>query len=431
VTSRTLSRQTPLAGDSYAAFLAELSARFVNTRIELLDEVIRDALRRIVEFLDVDRCSLTRITSSREVVLVSAYSPPGVPPPPPGNACAQLPWYANELVHGRIVNLTHPSDLPPQASDEQAYMQDSGMRSHLAIPINVGGMPTCALSVAMFRRAMTFTPEFIVSLRLVGEVVANALARRESEGRLRRMEAELSHLTRVATVGQLAASIAHEINQPLCAIVSNAQAALRLLTQGKSAAGEVRAALRDIAADSKRAGDIVSRSHRLLKPRELSLQSVSVNDIVRDVMTLMHGEILIRHLRARAELQDDLPAVDGDPVQLQQVMLNLFVNAADATATVSPGDREVTIRSEKVDDQVRVLVSDNGIGLTPDVAARMFDPFFTTKSNGLGMGLAINRTIMDAHGGHIWASANSGRGVTVTLSLPARAPARTPASRKA
>jgi signal transduction histidine kinase len=112
-------------------------------------------------------------------------------------------------------------------------------------------------------------------------------------------------------------------------------------------------------------------------------------------------------------------------------MLNLFVNAADATATVSPGDREVTIRSEKVDDQVRVLVSDNGIGLTPDVAARMFDPFFTTKSNGLGMGLAINRTIMDAHGGHIWASANSGHGVTVTLSLPARAPARTPASRKA
>jgi signal transduction histidine kinase len=407
----------------FATFLAELSARFVNVRIESVDDEISGALRGIVERLDVDRCSLGRISAGGEFALLSSYSPPGMPPLPP-DACAKLPWYADELAHGRIVHLSRAADLPPHADVERAFMRDSGMKSHLGVPISVGGMPLCAMGVSAFRRRMTFPQEFVASLQLIGAVFANALARRENEFRLRRMEAELSHVTRVATVGQLAASIAHEINQPLCAIVSNAQAALRLLRQGKSGVGEARAALRDIAADSKRAGDIVSRSHRLLKPRELSLQPVSMNDIVRDVMMLMHGDMVIRHIRAKTDLQDDLPAVAGDAVQLQQVVLNLFINAADATAPVSDRAREVTIRTETVDGHVRVLVSDNGVGLTPDVAARMFDPFFTTKNNGLGMGLAINRTILEAHGGQIWACANSDRGTTVAFSIAAR-PSRT------
>jgi signal transduction histidine kinase len=408
----------------FAAFLAKLSARFVNLRIECMDDEIRDALRSIVEFFDVDRCSLARITAVGELSVICAYTISDVAPVPSDDACAQLPWYANELARGRIVHVPRPSELPPLATLERTYMRDSGMKSHLGIPVTVGGMPLCALGVATFRRYTSFPQEFILSLQLIGEVLANALARRESESRLRRMEAELSHLTRVATIGQLAASIAHEINQPLCAIVSNAQAALRLLTQGKRGAGEVRAALRDIAADCKRAGDIVSRSHRLLKPRELTLQPVSLNEVVRDVLALMHGEILIRQVRARLDLRDDMPQVAGDPVQLQQVVVNLLVNAADATATGSSSEREVTVRTEAADGQVRVLVSDNGIGLTTDVAARMFDPFFTTKANGLGMGLAINRTILEAHGGKIWATPNGDRGTTVAFSLPVRPPVK-------
>jgi signal transduction histidine kinase len=408
----------PALNQSLAVFLARLSARFINVPAESMDEGIRDGLRSLAEFLEVDRCSLARITAGGEVSVVGCYAAPGVTSVPTGGAGVQLPWYANELAHGRVVQISRPADLPPQATVERAYMRDSGAKSHLGIPITVGGMPLCALSVTTFRRRMDFPQELVTSIRLMGEVLANALARGESEGRLRRMEAELSHLTRVATVGQLAASIAHEINQPLCAILSNARAALRLLGQGKAAVGEVRAALRDIAADSNRAGEIVSRSHRLLKPRELALQRVALNDIVRDLLVLMHGEILIRQVRVRLELADELPTVVGDPVQLQQVVLNLFVNAADATALVSGREREMTIRTEVVDGQVRVLVSDNGVGLTRDVAAKMFDPFFTTKTSGLGMGLAINRTIMDAHGGNLWAFANGDHGSTVGFSIP-------------
>src|SRR5688572_29390174 len=226
-----LSPRLPTMAHSLAAFLAKLSARFINVRVESMDDGIRDGLAGLAEFLKVDRCSLARISAGGDVSVVGCYAVPGVASVPTGGAGVQLPWYANELAHGRVVQITRPSDLPPQATVERAYMRESGAKSHLGIPITVGGMPLRALTVTTFRRPMDFPEEFITSIRLMGEVFANALARRESECRLRRMEAELSHLTRVATVGQLAASIAHEINQPLCAILSNARAALRLLGQ--------------------------------------------------------------------------------------------------------------------------------------------------------------------------------------------------------
>ena len=415
--TRSGERTSPPA-PAFAEFLAKLTARFSNISIEAVDDEITDSLRRIVEFLGVDRCSLARFAVNGEFLVINCYAAPGVKPLPVGDIRPQWPWYADELLHGRAVRVSCVEDLPPQATSERAYVAASGMKSHLGIPITVAGMPLCALGVATFSRQMEFEQEFITSLLLAGEVLVGALAWREAECRLRRMEAELSHITRVATVGQLATSIAHEINQPLCAIVSNAQAAIRLLEQGQSMLGEVTAALRDITADGKRASEIVSRSHLLLKPKELSFQPVSLNNVVHDVHALLRSDIVIRRVHVRLDLQEDLPQALGDFVQLQQVVLNLLVNAADATATVFDRERTVTLRTCRAGKELRLLLSDNGVGIAPEVAARMFDPFFTTKPSGLGMGLAISRTIIEAHGGQIWATPNPELGATIGFSLP-------------
>jgi signal transduction histidine kinase len=402
---------------AFERFLADLSARFVNVPGEKVDAEIQNGLRRLVEFLDVDHSSLARLTPEGTVVVLSSYAGPGIAAPLLGGFGEGLDWYVRELMQGRVVRISR-LDLPPDAIHERTFAQATGVKWHVGIPVTVSGMPPCVVGLATFRRQHGFAEESIPRLRLIGEVFANALARRDSEARLRRVHAELSHVTRVSTMGQLAASIAHEINQPLCAIITNAQAALRQLSRPRPELEEVGGALRDIAADGKRAGEVVSKSHGQLRRHAPEFQPLSINDVIRDVVSLVHGEAVIRRVALRLDLHESLPAVSGDRVQLQQVVLNLVVNAIDATADVAEEPRQILLRSERSRSQVRVTVSDTGVGLTPEVASRMFDPFYTTKRNGLGMGLAINRTIVQAHGGRMWAAPNRGRGASVAFSLP-------------
>jgi len=234
------------------------------------------------------------------------------------------------------------------------------------------------------------------------------------------MQSELAHVTRVSTLGQLAASIAHEINQPLCAIVSNAQAALRLMDAAKPDLADIRAALMEVVADGRRAGDVVSRSHGLLKRRNLEFKPLQLNDVVTDVFSMVHSDAVIRRMTLQTDLAATLPNVIGDRVQLQQVLLNLVVNAMDATAETPDGPRQVTLRTSTTNGLARVTVTDTGAGLSAEVTARMFEPFFTTKHHGLGMGLAINRSIVQAHSGAMGAAtAAAGRGASVWFELPA------------
>jgi C4-dicarboxylate-specific signal transduction histidine kinase len=330
-----------------------------------------------------------------------------------------LKWYVGELTQGRVVRFAKVDLLPPEATREREFCRATGLKSHVGIPIVVGGRSRCALGIATFREEREFPDEMIPRLRLIGEVLANALARRDADHRLRRIEAELWHVTRVSTIGQLAASIAHEINQPLCAIVNNAQAAVRLLGAPVPDLAEVRSALLDIVADGKRAGEVVSRSHGMLKRRDFEFKLVNLNEVVWEVWSITHSDALIRGISLRVEPAEGLPTVLGDRVQLQQVLLNLIVNALDATADVAEGPREVIVRTESTGQRVRLVVVDSGAGLLPQTAARMFEPFFTTKQHGLGMGLAINRTIVESHGGEMGASSNAHRGASVWFELPA------------
>ncbi len=232
---------------------------------------------------------------------------------------------------------------------------------------------------------------------------------------------ELAHVNRVTTMGQLTASIAHEVNQPIGAAVINAQAALRLLRAGPPDLEEIRQALGQIIESGRRASDVIGRIRALIKKSPPRNSRFDLNEAILDVIGLTRSEVLKHGVALQTELATSLPCVDGDRVQLQQVILNLIMNAAEAMSDLREETRELLI-STQTDAAGRVLVAvrDTGPGLDPTNAHRVFEAFYTTKSAGLGMGLAICRSIIEAHGGRLWASANEPRGAVFQFTLPLR-----------
>jgi C4-dicarboxylate-specific signal transduction histidine kinase len=242
---------------------------------------------------------------------------------------------------------------------------------------------------------------------------------RESERRYSELQAELAHANRVATMGQLAASIAHEVNQPIAATVTNAQAALRWLNAQPPNVEEVREGLLRIVNDSNRAGDVIGRIRELIKKAPPRKERVDINEAVREVLELIRGEAVKNGASVQTQLADGLPFIEGDRVELQQVLLNVVINAIEAMSGVSDGVRELLVSTGKADsDCLLVAVRDSGPGFAPQTAERIFDPFYTTKPTGLGMGLSICSSIIAAHGGRLWASANLPRGAVVQFTLP-------------
>jgi PAS domain S-box-containing protein len=250
-------------------------------------------------------------------------------------------------------------------------------------------------------------------------LLTDITARKQAETALLQTQAELAHATRVTTLGELAASIAHEINQPLAAIVADASASLNWLGTERPDLDRVREALAAVVKDGHRAADVVQRIRELARKSDPRKSWLDVNDVVRDVVPLVRTEVLRHGVSLRTELAAALPPVLGDRVQLQQVVLNLVMNGIEAMSAVEDRPRELSIQSRRHDDgQVVVAVKDSGVGLGAGGVDRLFDAFFTTKANGMGMGLSISRSIVEAHGGQLWASANANAGATFQLALP-------------
>jgi PAS domain S-box-containing protein len=255
---------------------------------------------------------------------------------------------------------------------------------------------------------------------------------RENDRRYREMQMELAHANRVATMGQLTASIAHEVNQPIAATVTNAQAALRWLRAGPSNLEEVQKALTSIVKDGDRAGEVINRIRALIKKAPPRRDRLEINGVILEIIELTRGEAAKNGISVLTELADQLPGVEADRVQLQQVLLNLIVNALEAMGATNEGPRELLISTGKVESSgVLVAVQDSGPGLEPAMLERVFESFYTTKATGLGLGLSICRSIIEAHGGRLWASTNQRRGSTFQFAVPADAnnpsPSETPA----
>ncbi len=252
-------------------------------------------------------------------------------------------------------------------------------------------------------------------------VLTDVTARKQAELEVEQQRQLLTHLTRVATLGELSGALAHELNQPLTAILSNAQAAVRFLDREPLDRAQLREILTDIADEDRRAGEVIRRLRALLRKGETPRQPLDVNEMTSDVLRLAHGELIAHGVTVAAQLAPGLPGVTGDRVALQQVLLNLIVNACDAMRLDEPAQRQLIITTARNGEgTVQVAVVDRGAGLPADGIERVFEPFFTTKVDGLGLGLMICRSIVVAHGGRLWATNNPDRGATFVFTLPAQ-----------
>jgi C4-dicarboxylate-specific signal transduction histidine kinase len=244
---------------------------------------------------------------------------------------------------------------------------------------------------------------------------------RRSEANLRKVQGELAHVTRVTTMGELAASIAHEVNQPIAGVVLNGNACLRWLARMKEDSPnltEAREALQRIIRDGSRAGEVIARIRTLFKKTDTEKRPLDLNQAIREVIVLARSEMDKKRIIRKLQLTEGLPRVLGDRVQLQQVMLNLILNAIEAMSTVEGRPRELIVGTRvRQETEVMVTVRDTGIGLDPENLEGVFAAFHTTKPGGLGMGLSISRSIVENHAGRIWATANDGPGATFQFTV--------------
>jgi len=273
------------------------------------------------------------------------------------------------------------------------------------------------------RRARDDLKGTVLELQSTNEALqAESLERKRAEEALSQAQADLSRVSRVTTMGELTASLAHEVNQPIAAAVTNANTCLRWLTRDQPDLEEARAAAMRIVKDGTRAAEIIKRTRLLFKKGAPQRELVDVNEVIREMTVLLRSEAARYKVSVRTDLAKDLPQVMGDRVQLQQVLMNLMLNGIEAMKEVE-GTRELGIKSERGEnEQVQLTVSDTGVGL-PQQAEQIFKAFFTTKQQGTGMGLSISRSIVELHGGRLWAGENSPRGASFYFTLPTNAEA--------
>jgi C4-dicarboxylate-specific signal transduction histidine kinase len=256
-------------------------------------------------------------------------------------------------------------------------------------------------------------------VEIVGAVM-DVTAVKEAEEALRRAQAELAHATRVATLGEMSASIAHEMNQPLAAIATNGEAAIRWLNREAPEKAQALRSIQLLIDEAHRASQVIGRIRELAKKAESKMSRIDINNLVEEVITLMHGEAVGHRVSLRPKLASGLPPARGDKVQLQQVLINLVMNGIQAMAPVTGRAHVLVIRTQRHSaEQVLVAVEDAGVGIESENLNRLFSAFYTTKPEGMGMGLSISRSIVEAHGGRVWATPNTGPGMTFQFTLSA------------
>ena len=338
----------------------------------------------------------------------------GLPIGPKAGSCGTAMYRREPVVVTDIL-------LDPLWEPYRAMVEPYGFRACWSTPILAHSGKALG-SFAMYYReprspGLAEARALELATHLAGIAIERKLAREERE-RLRQTQEDLAHINRVTTMGELTASLAHEIKQPITAAVTNARTCLRWLGRDEPDLLEARDAASRIVSDVTRAADIISRIGLLFKKGALQHELVDVNELIREMIVLLRNEAARYSIVVRSELAENLPPVMADRIQLQQVFMNLMVNGIEAMKDVST-TRELTIRAQQVkDSQLLISVSDTGIGLPPQLAEQVFSAFFTTKTHGTGMGLPISRSIIETHGGRLWATSDSGRGASFHFTLP-------------
>ena len=531
---------------TFERLLADLSARLANVSADQLETEIESGLMELLEFLGFDRSNFGEFTADGWATILCSVAAGGVERYPPGPVPTFAGWYLSRLRSEKIVRVRSIDDLPPGAIEETEYFRQSGIRSSVGIPLHVGGRIVGFINFSAFRSMREWPDELIARLKIVGEVMAQALVRKRSEtalqaseerwrsmfeasnlgisiigqdlhyvatnsafqamlgytanellgltpvdvtaeedldvtrtrlaelqqgerphyeavkqyrrkdgtilwghvyasavqdaesgakmiigtliditttrhaqDALRATQSKLAHITRLTTMHEVTAAIAHEVNQPLAAIVANGNAAIRWLRKTPPEVAEAVATVNQIVSDGHRASEVVASIRGLFKKDQHAKVLLDVNAVIREVLELLQGELSSKRVPIRTKLNRNLPQILGDHGQLQQVVLNLVMNAVEAVSDNPVGSRVLNVSSKRSQsEEVIVAVEDSGPGIDAKDFDQIFDAFFTTKSQGMGMGLAICRSIVEAHGGRLWASARRPHGSIFYLTLP-------------
>ena len=329
-------------------------------------------------------------------------------------------YSAAEMI-GQSVNLL----MPPSSNGEHNgqlnnYLQTSEPKN-IGVGRDVSGRRKDG---SIFPIELSVSELALADRRIFTNFVRDVTARKQLEEESRRHLMELAHVTRVSTLGELSGSLAHELNQPLTAILSNAQAASRFLETGHSYdLDEVRDILKDIVEEDQRAGEIIRRMRSMLKKGKAQLQPLNLNEVIREALQIMHSDLVARNITIQLELEPRLPSVLCDRIQVQQVLINLVLNSSDAMSKQAASERRLVIETGiPTDSHARVTLTDSGPGIPAELAGKIFEPFFSTKEAGLGMGLAICSSIVSSHGGRLWLETPTTTGATFHFTVPLHQP---------
>jgi PAS domain S-box-containing protein len=420
--------ETELAGKlRLQQLLAELSSRFVALQFEHLDSAIQESQRLIVETLGLDRSSLWQLADDGTGMVCTHYwqRDDWEPLPPRFRTRDRLPWSVATIMRGEVLRFSSWDDLPPEAGRDLEVFREFGPESNVTIPLMANGRVFGAIAFAMLGEERQWRRGEIAELKLIAQIIGNVVARQRAELREDQLRSELAHATRLTTLGELSSALAHELNQPLAAILSNAQAAVRFLGADEMDKQEICEILDDIIRDDKRAGNVIHNLRGMITKRPALREACSLNEVVGEVIALMRSEIIEAQVDIRPQLSPQLPLVAADRVELQQILVNLLVNALHALEGAPEENRLIEVETRLDESFVVVTVRDRGRGIPAERLPLIFDSFVSTKENGLGLGLSICRRIIEGNAGSIEARNNDdGRGATLRFRLPAAIPAQ-------
>jgi len=407
--------------ERFESLVDELSTAMALAPADAVDREIDSWLGKICQALDLDRSAIyERDAPDKSLRTTHTWLRPGFPPFPPNYDPERLLRRGTKLVmQGKTLTFARPSDIPAEDKDARRFVKRYGPKASAAMPMWAGGKIIGAATFGKFRSPREWSPELLAHLALALRVFGSAIERKQYETAIREARAELRTASRRLAVSELTASIAREINRPLGAILSNLGGLARLLSQGNPQPAMAAAAVANAIEDTKRVGEIVRRFRRMFEGDDTHKQAIDIGPLIKEIVKLIGNEAAARKIAVRVDESSSVPRARGDRVQIQQCVLNLLMNALDATAQTKSGPREVTIAvaPEKA-GWIQVSVSDPGAGVDPSIASQIFEPFVTTKTRGMGLGLVVTRSIVEDHGGRIWFTPNAGGGSTFAFTLP-------------
>jgi PAS domain S-box-containing protein len=383
--------------DLYARLVAELIER------QRAEAALRASEERFRSYFELGLIGMAMTSPTKGILEVN------------DELCSILGYERSELLQKSWAEMTHLDDLAADVAQFNRVLagETDGYTLDKKWIRKDGRVIDTIMSAKCLRRADGSVDYFV-------GLVQDITERNRSEEALRAAHAELAHMARVSTMGELAASIAHEVNQPLTAIVAYGDAGMRWLSQVPPNTDEARNAMKEMVVQGHRASDVIGRIRGLIRKAPPNLSTLGANQLIEDVLVLTRQQVAEHGITVRVELAPDIPSISGDSVQLQQVLVNLILNAIEATSVKKDGAREVVLTSQRQGiNEIVIAVHDSGKGVASQDMDQLFRPFFTTKAGGIGMGLAISRSIIEAQGGRLWATSNEGIGATFQFSLPA------------